>query len=100
MHTSYPRLLRPLLTITRLNLPGWGQLCHAIGVFRYDNDRWCGAPGKMIRSNWHGCRMRLRVSDRSEWMTFFRGRYFDLPTQLLMSAWLKPVASDVISLAR
>ena len=90
MLTTYPQHLLLLLPITRLELPGWGRLCSAVGLFRYDDDHWRTAPVKIIRGKLHGYRMRLRLSDWSDRMTFFLGRYYDLPTQLLMSICLRP----------
>ena len=89
MSRDYPRLSLLFLPYTRLELPGWGRICEALGVFHSD-ERWRGAPVKTIRGKLHGYRMRLRLSDWAERMTYFLGRYYDLPTQLLLSACLKP----------
>jgi FkbM family methyltransferase len=89
MPHDYPRLSLLLLPVTRLELPGWGRICKAFGVFQV-NDRWRDAPVKTIRGKLHGYRMRLRLSDWAERMTYFLGRYYELPTQLLLSACLKP----------
>jgi FkbM family methyltransferase len=86
---DYPRRALLCLPFARLELPGWGPLCRALGVLDSD-EHWRGAPVKTIRGKLHGYRMRLRLSDWSERLTYFLGRYYDLPTQLLLSACLKP----------
>lgn len=79
-----------LLTIpyARLELPGWGRLLKQFGV--YEDDLWKKAPKKTIRGKWHGYLMTLNLANWSERQTFFLGRFYDLETQLLIRAAVKP----------
>ena len=82
---GYPKLAMLALPWSRLELPGWGKVLRAMGVF--ENRRWEGAPQRVIRGKLHGYRMRLGLSEWSERQTYFLGRYFDLGTQhFLMQA--------------
>ncbi len=83
---GYPRWTCLLVPYTRLELPGWGGLLTALGV--YGKDAWPGAPTREIRGRWHGYRLVLDLSKWSERVTYFLGRYYDLPTQLFMKAAL------------
>jgi FkbM family methyltransferase len=75
----YPKLAMLALPWSRLELPGWGKLLSAVGVF--DDPRWKNAPHRTIRGKLHGYRMRLGLAEWSERQTYFLGRYFDLATQ-------------------
>lgn len=85
---GYPLLAKLVLPYSRLELPGWGKVLVAAGVYR--NERWAGAPQRWIRGKYHGYRMRLLLSEWSERQTYFLGRYYDLPTQLFMWAAVRP----------
>ena len=85
---SYPKLAMLALPWSRLELPGWGKLLSAVGVF--DDGRWKGAPQRIIRGKLHGYRMRLGLSEWSERQTYFLGRYFDLGTQHFLMHALAP----------
>jgi FkbM family methyltransferase len=85
---AYPKLAMLALPWSRLELPGWGKLLAAVGVF--DDGRWKGAPQRVIRGKLHGYRMRLGLSEWSERQTYFLGRYFDLGTQHFLMHALAP----------
>jgi FkbM family methyltransferase len=73
---------------SRLELPGWGKLLAAVGVF--DDPRWKEAPKRTIRGKLHGYRMNLALAEWSERQTYFLGRYFDLGTQHFLLQALRP----------
>jgi FkbM family methyltransferase len=79
---AYPKLAMLALPWSRLELPGWGKLLSAVGV--YDDARWKDAPQRVIHGKLHGYRMRLGLSEWSERQTYFLGRYFDLGTQYFL----------------
>lgn len=81
------RLVRPY---TRRELPGWGYLYrHLIGDYRRDA-LWQGQPERWIRGKLHGYKVKLNISGWSNRATFFLERFYDLPTQLLLIALLRP----------
>jgi FkbM family methyltransferase len=88
-----PRLPFLLLPYFRRELPGWGRLYRSAGGFR--DELWSGAPTRSIRGKLHGYRMELDLANWSERMTFFLGRFYDLPTQLLLRELLRP--GDVVA---
>lgn len=71
-----------ILPYTRLELPAWGRLMRAFGV--YHNDLWDRAPQIEVRGKYHGYVMSLDASDQSDRTSYFLGRYYDLATQLYM----------------
>ncbi|MBS0481115.1 MAG: FkbM family methyltransferase [Proteobacteria bacterium] len=74
----------------RRELPGWGYLYrHLIGDYRRDS-LWRGQPDRWIRGKLHGHEIKLNISGWSNRATFFLERFYDLPTQLLLSAVLRP----------
>ena len=85
---GHPKLASLALPFARWELPGWGKLLRAAGV--YDNDRWHDAPHRAVRGKFHGYRMRLNLANWSERQTYFLARYYDLPTQLFLRAALTP----------
>ena len=70
-----------------LELPAWGQLLNWAGAF--DDELWRNAPRKRIRGKWHGYLMSLDLRNWSERQTYLLGRFYDLPTQLLIRHALK-----------
>jgi FkbM family methyltransferase len=80
-------LLRPYV---RSELPGWGLVYDWwVGGYAYDQE-WKGLPHCWVRGKLHGYEMWLDLSQWSNRSTFFLGRFYDLPTQLLLSAALRP----------
>lgn len=71
-----------VLPYARYELPGWGRLLRAAGVF--NDSIWRDAPTRIIRGKWHGYSMSLDLSNWSERQTYFLGRFYDLPTQLFV----------------
>ena len=59
---TYPMLARLALPYARFELPGWGKLLRAAGV--YDDQFWGGAPARVVRGKFHGYTMRLRLERR------------------------------------
>jgi FkbM family methyltransferase len=82
-----PLLARAALPFARLELPGWGKVLTAAGVF--DHARWKDAPRRTVRGKIHGYRMRLALANWSERQTYFLGRYYELGTQLFVLAALR-----------
>ena len=77
------------LPFMRLETPGWGKLARALGVIvDADSKKWKGAPTRTIRGKVHGYLMELNLSNWSERMTYFFGRYYELHTQLLLGKLL------------
>ena len=76
------RLIRPYIW---WELPGWSRLYeHLVGDFRRDKD-WAREPPRIIVGKLHGYQVKLELSQWSERMTYFLGRFYDIETQLLMS---------------
>lgn len=91
---NYPKLPFLALPYARLELPGWGKLLKKLGLLGVidaeKQELWKHAPTRTIRGKWHGYLMTLDLSDWSERLTYFLGRYVDAETQLLLKAALKP----------
>jgi|SRR5436190_5491798 len=85
---SYSLLARFALPYARLELPGWGRLLRAAGV--YDDRGWDDAPQRVIRGKLHGYAMRLSLASWAERQTYFLGRYFELDTQAFLMACVRP----------
>ena len=80
-------LFRPYIS---RELPAWGKVYKAaVGDFEAD-DRWKGHERIWFRGKFHEYEMSLDLGYWSNRATFFLGRYPDLPTQLIMKAYLKP----------
>jgi hypothetical protein len=71
---SFPLIARLALPYARLELPGWGKVLRAAGVYRHDC--WNGAPTRVIRGKFHGYRMTPSLESWSERQTYFLGRYY------------------------
>lgn len=85
-------LLRPYIY---RELPGWGYLYNIfIGGYGRDSE-WVGQPQRWIRGKRHGYEMMLDVGRWSNRVTYFLGRFYDLPTQLVLEAILRPQDSFV-----
>jgi FkbM family methyltransferase len=85
---SFPLIARLALPYARLELPGWGKVLRAAGVYRHDC--WDGAPTRVIRGKFHGYRMTLSLQSWSERQTYFLGRYYELDTQAFAITCLRP----------
>lgn len=87
----YPRLPFLALPLTRSEIPGWGRLFRALRIQVPPGDRlWSDAPKRTIRGKAHGYLMELDLRDWAERYTFFLGRYYELPQQILVSALVRP----------
>jgi FkbM family methyltransferase len=87
----YPKWTFILLPFTRLELPGWSRLLKLANVLCPINDTtWNDAPKKIIKGKIHNYWMELELSNWSQRMTYFLGRYYELSVQKLMNAILKP----------
>ena len=83
---SVTALLRPYI---RRELPGWGRLYRRF-VGSFDKDHlWQNEPVRWVRGKLHGYEMALRISGWSNRATFFLGRFYDLPNQLLLQKLLR-----------
>lgn len=88
---AYPRLPFAALPLTRLEVPGWGRLLRALRISVPPGDlTWRDAPTVTMRGKAHGYLMELELHDWAERMTFFLGRYYELPQQLLLERVLRP----------
>jgi FkbM family methyltransferase len=87
MTMSYPKWAMMAVPYGRYELPGWGKILTAVGVF--NDAKWKDAPERVIRGKMHGYKMRLQLSSWSERQTFFLGRYYDLGTQLFLKTGLR-----------
>lgn len=85
---NYPLYSLLILPYTRLELPGWGKLMNLIGL--YQDDLWKNAPIREMRGKLHGYRMAMDLSKWNDRMSYFLGRYYDLPTQLLIQNSVQP----------
>ena len=85
----YPLAPWLALPFTRHELPGWGKLFEVLKIDGKNNDLWRDAPTKVIRGKLHGYRMDLDLSDWAERLAFFLGRYYDHPTQMLLTEALR-----------
>lgn len=85
--TLKQRMVLAALPYFRNELPGWGRLLRICGGF--DDNCWINAPRRRLKGKWHGYEMDLDLKNWSERQTFFLGRFYDLPTQLLLMNILK-----------
>jgi FkbM family methyltransferase len=88
LNLRWPFYSLALLPYTRNELPGWGRLMTALGV--YDNHKWAKGPRVEVKGKYHQYIMCLETSDYSDRITYFLGRYYDLATQLLMLKCVRP----------
>jgi FkbM family methyltransferase len=84
---GFPILAKFALPYARFELPGWGKLLRAAGVYRHDC--WDGAPTRTVRGKFHGYVMRLSLESWSERQTWFLGRYYELDTQAFIMACIR-----------
>ncbi|MDQ3440266.1 MAG: FkbM family methyltransferase [Planctomycetota bacterium] len=85
---AVPLVAKIAVPYARLELPGWGRVLRAAGV--YQEDGWSGAPTRVIRGKLHGYTMRLSLANWSERQTYFLGRYYDLHTQAFAMTCVRP----------
>lgn len=83
-------LVRPWI---RAELPGWGYLYVRVAGGR-DDIKWANTDRAVIIGKLHGYKMILDRANWSERLSFFLGRYYDLPSQLLLR--LLTDAGDVV----
>ena len=88
LNFSWPFYSFFILPYVRLELPAWGWLMRAFGVYR--NDLWARAPKLEVLGKYHRYMMSLDLSDQSDRTSYFLGRYYDLGTQLYMRDVLRP----------
>ena len=71
-------------------LPGWGKVFATL-VGGYQRDWfWEGAGDRIVRGKLHGYQMTLDMSRWTDRLAFFLRRWYDLETQLLLRAVVKP----------
>jgi FkbM family methyltransferase len=71
-------------------LPGWGIFYKNL-VGGYENDDyWKDSKPQWVRGKYHGYEIKLDISTWPQRLTYFLGRYYDLPSQLLLMKILKP----------
>ena len=87
---TYPKLPFLFLPYVRLELPLWGKLVEKLHITYLYEELWRDAPTKTIRGKMHGYVMNLDLSNWSERLTYFIGRFYDLPLQLIIKNYLKP----------
>jgi len=87
----YPRLPFLLLPYTRAELPGWARLLHWAGALGRNSDgQWARAPTVTIRGKQHRFMMKLDLSNWSQRMTYFLGRYYEFGVLRVLDATLQP----------
>ena len=84
---NLPWYARGLLWITRGELPGWGRLYAATGG--ECDARWRDAGIGRVRGKLHGYELELDLANWSERLSWFLGRYHDLPIQQAMARVLR-----------
>jgi FkbM family methyltransferase len=72
----------------RRELPGWGRLYRHIVEARHGR-LWRGVEPQWVRGKLHGYQMLLRLDRWSNRRTYFLGRFYDLPSQLVLQRTLK-----------
>ncbi len=85
---AIPWRWRWLARYVRAELPAWGLLYDRLIARRAE--RWRGAGFARVRGKLHGYTMDLDLSNWSERLTWFLGRYHDLPIQLAFEQVLRP----------
>lgn len=86
----YPRLPYLILPLTRIEFPGWGRLFRLLRISVPPGSKlWEHGPHRVIRGKAHGFLMDLRLNDWAERMTYFLGRYYDLPLEVLLATVLR-----------
>ncbi len=76
---------------TRHELPRWWNLLQWLGIpWVAADESWSDAPTLTIRGKFNRYFMDLDLSNWSDRRTYFLGRYYDLPTQLLILNVLRP----------
>jgi FkbM family methyltransferase len=87
----YPRLPFLLLPYARAELPGWGRLLRWVGALGPRSDEhWAGAPYVTVRGKQHRFLMNLDLSNWSQRMTYFLGRYYELGVLRVLDVTLQP----------
>lgn len=88
---AYPRLPFLFLSYFRHELPGWGKLYNWLRIHGIDNasPQWRDAPTLTMHGKSHGYKMRLDLRRDLDRSTYFLGRYYDLPNQLVLDAILQ-----------
>jgi FkbM family methyltransferase len=87
---SYPRLPYLILPLTRIEFPGWSHLFRLLRVSVPPGSKvWGEGPVHVIRGKSHGFLMELHLHDWAERMTYFLGRYYDLPLDTLLKTVLR-----------
>jgi FkbM family methyltransferase len=78
--------VRPFI---RREVPGWGKLYNAfVGSYHNDN-KWASTTPVVLRDKRYGM---IRILDLRKWadrIFYFLGRWYDLPTQLAIDAFIK-----------
>lgn len=85
---AIPWRWRWLARYVRAELPGWGQIYERAIARR--GERWRDAGFARVRGKLHGYTMDLDLANWSERLTWFLGRYHDLPIQLAFQQVLRP----------
>ena len=87
----YPRLPFLLLPYTRTELPGWARLLRwAGGLGRQSESLWAAAPTRTVRGKQHRLLMRLNLSNWSQRLTYFLGRYYEFGVLRVLDVVLQP----------
>jgi len=75
---------------TMRELPGWGRIYGLlVGGYR-QNPRWTGFAPRWVWGKLHGYEMLIDLASWSNRETYFLGRFYDLPNQLLIKALVRP----------
>lgn len=77
------------LPYVRRELPGWGPLYETL-VEPRQGAIWRDAGSRILEDKLHGYEVALDMGAWSQRLTYFLGRYYDLPTQLALMRALRP----------
>jgi FkbM family methyltransferase len=73
----------------RHELPGWGWLYKTLVGGTTRNADWQGLAPRRLKGKLHGYHMQVDLGHWSNRKTFFLGRFYDLPTQLVLTLALR-----------
>lgn len=90
MHAIRRGLAWAALPYFRLELPGWRRLSGWVGLPMGNEAQWRDTAPRTIRGKSHGLLMRLHFQDWCDRLTYFLGRYYEVPLELLLRAMIRP----------
>ncbi len=83
------RLAYIFLWVFRFELPGWGKLAFLQARFGPFHDKWNNSKPRIIRDKIHHQYRVLNMSEWSDRLLYFLGRWYELETELVIRKFLK-----------